>query len=125
MNRSGQAHQSLYITTKQQTPLQQTERGKRLKDILLCQMKYLLPQSEPDELVPAGLQEVLDVLLSARTHTHTHTHAHTHRQAAVRFWIHLRTPAATILHKNEQTKQPVFRGCAHVCAHTHTNNMPH
>ncbi len=32
-------------------------------------MKYLLSKSKTDELVPTGLQEVLDVLLPAHTHT--------------------------------------------------------
>lgn len=30
---------------------------------------YPLPQSEADELVPAGLEEVLDVFFPAQTHT--------------------------------------------------------
>lgn len=41
-----------------------------------------LSQSESDELVSAGFQEVLDVLLPVGD-----------RNAAVRFWIHLRTSA--------------------------------
>ena len=32
-------------------------------------MKYPLSQSETDELVPTGLQEVLDVFLPAQTQT--------------------------------------------------------
>ena len=51
---------------------------------------------------------------------YTHTHTHTHRRAAVRFWIHVRTPSATILHMNEQTKTAHFpRVRSRVCARPH------
>lgn len=69
MDGSGQAHQGLYVTRKQQASLHQAERGKRLKESLLAHVKYLLPQSKADEFVSTGLKEVLDVFLPAHTQT--------------------------------------------------------
>lgn len=63
MDGSGQAHQGLYITRKKEALLERTETGSGR-----C-FGYPLPQSEADELVPAGLEEVLDVFFPAQTHT--------------------------------------------------------
>jgi len=44
---------------------------RRHEDIHKSSIRHLLSQSETDELVSAGLEEVLDVLLSVDTQTHS------------------------------------------------------
>lgn len=51
----------------------------------MSQSKHLLSQSKTDELVSAGLQEVLDVFLPAETHTVRLAETHfenTHRSSS-------------------------------------------
>ena len=55
---------------------------------------------------------------SLYTHTHTHTHTDGLQSDFGFMWEHL-LPQSCIW--TSKLKQPIFRGCAHVCAHAHTN----